>query len=369
MDVVLTVLPGVAPALLRELARTPQLADAPVHVPGPGPARTPDGDASQAGEVRLVLARDAATLAALAGLRTAVAASIVVTAATPRPTGLLATEALAAFDSALEAIAWQRPRVRFTGLRLEAAGSDTPQMVRIAEELAVRAGVPVVEDGDLVVRIRRSTLPGGDVNGWEALVRTTPRPLATRPWRTERYPGALNATIAAAVVDELGVAEDDVFADLMCGSGTLVIERMARGGAEAMVAVDVSPDALEVLTRHLRAARVRGRVTQVLADVRELARDGGGPVEPGTLTRVVANPPWGELLGEHATNETLYADLLDAVDRLGAPGVRAGILTHDIRRFELLLARDARWRVATPGGPPQYFAKGHRPRLFVLERA
>lgn len=374
MEVVLTVLAGAGPALLREIGRTPVLADG-------LNSGLDEATAARLEEVRLTLPPERAALDALRGLRTAVAASIVLTSPAPRPSGLLATEAERGLRAALEAIAWQRPRVRFTGLRLEAAGSHTPLMRQLAESFAQVAGVPVADDGDLAVRVRRS--PAG---GWEALVRTTARPLATRAWRTERYPGALNATIAAAVVDELGVSESDVFADLMCGSGTLVIERLARGPARRTLACDVSPEALAVLTRHLRTARVRGRVEQVCASVAELGAEGGAVALPdgvapargtgadgavtrglrGQLTHIVANPPWGELLGEHETNDRLYAELLDAVDNLGAPQVRAGILTHDIRRFERVLERDPRWRLVAR---PQFFAKGHRPRLFVLVRA
>ncbi|WP_108718812.1 methyltransferase [Miniimonas sp. S16] len=359
-EVVLTVLAGVAPAAQRELERLGW---------GPQPTGTPVATAvpvATAEELRVTLPRSAETMAALQALRTVVAAFLVVTSPAPRPTGLLATAAVRAFAEALEAIAWQRPRVRFHGLRLEAAGAHTPEMGRLATELAELADVPVDDDdGDLVVRVRRAP-----DRGWELLVRTTPRPLATRAWRTESYPGALNATIAAAAVDELGVSPSDAFADLMCGSGTLLIERMARGPAARLLAADASAHAIDTTQRHLRGARVRGRVETRVSDVAALARDGGTPDgEPtlaGAFTTVVANPPWGELWGEHATNATLYADLLDAVDRLGTREVRAGVLTHDIRRFEAVLADDPRWRVVAM---PQFFAKGHRPRLFVLRRA
>ncbi|WP_454293223.1 methyltransferase domain-containing protein [Salana multivorans] len=371
VEAVLTVLPGALPALRRELVRvglTSSPCGGDVEPEDDDGERSDLGSGSTDNELRLVLPRTPETLRALARLRTAVAASLVVVADTPRPTGLLSSEALADLDRVLETISWQRPRVRFTGLRLEAAGSDSPQMRRIAAELADRAGVGVDDEGDLVVRVRRS--PGG---GWEALVRTTPRPLATRPWRTERYPGALNATIAAAVVDELDshceVAPEGrpVVVDLMCGSGTLTLERLARGPVARMVAVDIAPEAVAVLERHQRASRIKGRIEPVVADVADVAR-GGGALDDvrGTADVVMANPPWGELLGEHETNERLYRELLDAADRLGAPGVVVGILTHDIRRFERVLAGDTRWRLVAR---PQFFAKGHRPRLFVLRRA
>lgn len=355
MEVVLVALGGVMPALLQEVRTTAQLASA--HLEEPPEVAT-------ATEVRLRAPRTPEGVRALADLRCAVAAYLAIEVDTPRPSGLTSTQALAAFDRAMEAIAWQRPRVRFTGLRLEAAGSDTDLMRRVAQEFADRAGVPVADDGegDLMVRVRRRG------PGWEALVRTTARPLATRAWRTERYPGALNATIAAAIVTELGVCEQDVVVDLMCGSGTLLIERMARGPAAELYALDRELAALAALRTHLRAARVRGRVEVVQADIADVCAetpDGAARLPYGRATWVVANPPWGELLGEHETNERLYGELLDAVDRLGAPEVVAGILTHDIRRFETLLERDERWRVVAR---PQFFAKGHRPRLFVLRR-
>lgn len=349
LDVVLTVLPGVGPALGRELARAGFAVGA------------IDADDE---EVGLEVPATPESLAALAALRTAVAAHAVLTSPAPRPTGLTATEVLRAFAATLELLARQRPRVRFGALRLEAAGSHTPQMQRVAQELADVAGLEVdADDGDLLVRVRRARWG----RGWELLVRTTPRPLATRAWRTERYPGALNATIAAAVVDELGVehgARDggERFADLMCGSGTLVIERLARGGVGEALAVDVSAEAVATTAVHQRAARVRGRVVARVADVADLPADA---TLAGDYDVVVANPPWGELLGEHETNAALYERLLDAIDHLGAPDVRAGVLTHDIRRFESVLAADPRWRLVAR---PQYFAKGHRPRLFVLAR-
>lgn len=354
----LQVLPGVGPALGRELARAGlvSLADS-------GPRGDAEQVAPEQEEVALAHEVTPDLLAAVGNLRCAVAGYAVLTSPERRPSGLLATPVTRQVRDVLDLLARQRPRVRFTGLRLEAAGSETPLMHRVAEDLAALAGVPVDTDGDLLVRVRRAQ--AGE-SGWELLIRTTPRPLATRAWRTERYPGALNATIAAAVVDEVGLAPS--VADLMCGSGTLTVERLARREVpvERGLAVDLSPDAGEATRRHLRAARLRGKVEVVTGDVLSLGLSPEPPVVAGSYETILCNPPWGELLGEHETNESLYAGLLDAVDRLGSPGVRAGILTHDIRRFERVLEADARWRVERG---PQYFAKGHRPRLYLLTRA
>src|SRR5699024_1600928 len=98
----------------------------------------------------------------------------------------------------------QRPRQRFRALRLEAAGAGTPHMRRLADALAEQAGLPVDGDGDRVVRVRK----GAPAVTWQVLLRPTPRPLATRAWRTENYPRAGGATVAATVTDLLRVGEE-----------------------------------------------------------------------------------------------------------------------------------------------------------------
>lgn len=337
MEIVLQALPGVEPALVAELRRA-----------GLAPSEVSDG------EVRTA----AANLATVRALRTAVAAWIAIQVPTPRPSGALATQVQSAVRGALELMRRQRPRERFSGLRLLAAGAETELMRRVAAELAATTGVQLDDDGDLHMRLRRRG------PGWELLVRTTARPLATRPWRLHRYPGALNATIAAAVVEATDPAPSDRFIDLMCGSGTIVIERLARGGVERIVGCDVDPRAIEIAGEHQRAARLRGRVEWIRADVRELSLPPNAV--PGGFTTLVANPPWGELLGDHAENDALSRELLASAAALAAPGALLAVLTHDIRRFAGAVEAQREWLLADEH---RFFAKGHHPRLFRLRLA
>lgn len=343
----LQVLPGVGPALAAELSRVGALR----------PVASPVVGLDRADELRVDVDPTPAALSEVARLRTAVAASVVVPSPARRPTGLLASEVVVGVRAAHELARRQRPRVAFTGLRLAAAGAGTPVMRAVAAGLADAVALPVDPvDGDLLVRARRRG------PGWELLVRTTPRPLSVRGWRTERYPGALNATIAAAVVEATDPGPGDRFADLMCGSGTLLIERLARGRPERLLGCDVAPEAVAATLAHYRAARLRGPVDVRRCDLRDLRLPAG---DPG-FTTLVANPPWGELLGDHADNERLYAVLLDAAHRLAGEGALLAVLTHDLRRFGRVLAAQHRW---VPVDEHRFFAKGHHPRLFRLRRA
>ncbi len=316
-------------------------------------------EARQLGFARLVgpteLTVSTADLDAVRSLRRVVAASTSLTVPARRPRELLETSVQQRLGELLEDLRRQRPRQRFHGLRLEAAGSDTPDMRRLAQALAELAGLTVRPDGDLVVRVRR----GGPAGTWQVLLRTTPRPLATRAWRTVDYPGAVNATIAATVLDLLEVGGEDALLDMTCGSGTFLVEQLSAVAPARAVGVDLDAAAIAAAEQHQRVARRRGRIDWITGDVLEVDLEGG-------FTRIVTNPPWGTLHGEHEANEQLLADLLRRAAELAAPQARLGVLTHEITRMHRVLETAAAgWR---PLREHRFFQKGHHPRLFLLER-
>lgn len=317
-------------------------------------------EARRLGAARLVTPTELALrtddLDAVRSLRRVVAASTSLTVPARRPRELLETSVQQRLGELLTQIRRQRPRQRFRGMRLEAAGADTPDMRRLGSAVAELAELPVDAEGDLVVRVRKGATPVT----WQVLLRTTPRPLSTRAWRTVNYPGAVNATIAATVLDRLEVREQDSLLDMTCGSGTFLVEQLHQQAPARAVGVDLDPAALDAARAHQRAARRKGRIEWVDGDVRTVE------LEPG-FTRVVTNPPWGTLHGEHETNQELLADLLERAAQLSAPQARLGVLTHEIVRMQRVMeTAPSGWR---PLGEHRFFQKGHHPRLFLLERS
>lgn len=354
-------------------ASTPTSAPARALAPAPevvleildGCAELAAQEASVLGPVRIVGPTEAVVdtddLTGAAALRRSVAAYLCIRIPARRPQELLETSVMRHLGQALQRLQQLRPRsARFTGLRLAAAGAGTPVMERLAQELAAAVDLPVdAEDGDLLVRVRPAARTEGAPRAWEVLARLTPRPLSTRAWRTVDYPGAVNATIAACVMTLMDISGEDELLDMTCGSGTLLIEQSFLAAPRRAVGVDLAPAAIEAARAHQRSARRKGRIDWIVGDV--LTAD-----LPGGFTRIVANPPWGEIHGEHATNQDLLASLLARADELGAPGCRVGILTHEIRRMHAVLADPAcAW---TAVDEHRFFQKGHHPRLFRLRR-
>ena len=378
-----TFLPGLADVVADEIVERLAFARPPLPAPGRDDAVRVDLDGP---------------LAQVLELRTAVAAFVVRHFDVPRPRSLTSGDHLARIVDAMYA------SLRVGGsssFRFEAAGSGSATFARLAELLHEATGLAYrPDDGELVVRVVRGHAHRPDVDpGWDVLVRLGPRPLSARRWREVDFPGAANATIAAAMSRLAGVRPQDRVLNLMCGSGTLLVERLLTGPAAAAAGVDDDPAALEATTTNLRAAGLRvgtaapatGLVPDVRAGtpgtrvtagaraagpttVRLVQADATSPsalaaaLDDETYDLVLADPPWGTLHGSHETGAALHTGLLAAAHAVTAPGGRLVVLTHEVRIMERALAGAA--ALWSPAGPPlRVFAKGHHPGIWVLLRA
>jgi tRNA (guanine6-N2)-methyltransferase len=296
----------------------------------------------------------------LLGLRTIVAAFAVLTFPVPRPRSLTSGEYLPRIVDTIQAVRGLGPVPRPASFRLDAAGHGSAGFRRLAEELARATGLPHDQhDGDLVLRFRRAA---ERPDGWDVLVRLSTRPLSDRPWRVRDFPGAANATVAAAMARLTRPRPQDRVANLLCGSGTLLVERLLAGPARLAVGVDRDRAVLEACQQNLAAAGLGDRTLLLAGDIADDAWLAHGPYDV-----LLADPPWGTLLGDHAANPALYATLLERAHHAAAPGARLAVLTHEIRLMERCLER-ARglWE---PEGVTRVYQKGHHPRIYLLRRA
>lgn len=269
----------------------------------------------------------------------------------PRPRGLLGHQQLGELTAFLKEVIEVGGHASF---RIGAAGRESSVMQRIAEELQTALQLPhEPETGELLIRI----LPQQQGEGWDVLARITRRPLSARAWRECNMAGGLNATIAYAAHKLAGQRDNDRIFNPMSGSGTLLIERALMGPYDAMVGVDINPDAVRCAQTNIRAAKREIEVAQIDA------LHTGLPARSFDL--VMADLPWGDAIGTHGGNEALYPAFLKEMHRLTSQRGRLCVITHEIRLFERVLAEQQKWNAHELF---QVASGGHHPKAYLLSK-
>jgi tRNA (guanine6-N2)-methyltransferase len=306
--------------LMRRFPKHIKLVPAPAHKPAT--LRYPYG------AIRFVFTGD---LRALLLLQTVLVVYLVHHFPVPRPKALLGDEHFRVLLAQIAAVRALLPTRAYATFYLSAAGSDSTVMERLSDEIAQNTGLSrASHEGDLQIALRR---PVDDGEGWECLVRLSPRPLATRAWRVCNFHGALNATVANAMVRLTQPRARDVFLNIACGSGTLLVERLAAGAA--------------------------AKIELHAWDARAL------PLPDHSVDTLCADLPFGNLVGSHRDNVSLYPAILAESSRVARPGARLVVISHEVHLMEELVSQSGTWQAEQT---IRVTLGGLNPRIFVLRR-
>ncbi|MFW5709370.1 MAG: methyltransferase domain-containing protein [Chloroflexota bacterium] len=291
-------------------------------------------------------------LASLQELKSIVAPYIVLKYAIPRPKALLGHQH---FQQLMETIAIVRTEQgsHFNTFSISAAGSHSSVMQRIRQTIAESTGLMYQDEtGDLLLRIRR--VP----DGWEVLLRIGDRPASTRFWRVCNMPGALNAPVAYAICKLAGIDGNSRVANLMCGSGSLMIETALNFQPEAVLGYDYDLQALDCACQNLKAAGL-SRLPLIAADVRAL------PLPAASVDVIIADLPFGQRIGAHAINESLYPDVMKEAARVSRENAVFAFITHELRLTDQMLVKQKSWQLIHSR---QIALRGLHPRIYLLRK-
>jgi tRNA (guanine6-N2)-methyltransferase len=291
-------------------------------------------------------------------LRIPVAVYLILHFDIPRPKALLGHQHFTRLTGQIDRVRGLHPSGAFHTFRFSAAGKDSAIFTRLKDALADYTHMTnEPDDADLMLRVRPALSRS---SGWEVLIRTTPRPLATRAWRVRDRPGALNATIAAAMIEMSAPRPDDRFFNPMCGSGTLLIERALRAPAQVIGGCDTDLEALRCAHANIDAAGLADQIEAFEMDATSL------DIPDAVFDVICTDLPWGQLSGSHVSNADLYPAALTEFARVAAPRCRLVALTHEVTLFEHLLNQFAdRWHLHTI---QMVYQGGLHPRIYLLER-
>lgn len=296
--------------------------------------------------------------AELNSLRTVVANYLLLHFDIPRPKALLGHEHLTRLTGQIDRVRGMNEAGAFNTFRFSAAGKHSTVFDRLRDAIAEHTNLAnTPEDADLLIRVRPSKIKP---RGWDVLIRTTPLPLSTRSWRKINLQGALNATIAAAMVELTEPTPQDAYFNLMCGSGTLLIERAAWGPATAIAGNDNDPGVLEIADVNIKAAGYTDDIELLMMDIKQME------LPDGVVDVITVDPPWGQVIGTGSLVDVLYPPIINEAARIAAPGCRMVAISHAIHAFERALDQAAdKWRREEV---IKVFQGGLHPRIYRLTR-
>jgi len=252
-----------------------------------------------------------------------------------RPSAILGDEQ---FWKLLQVVEHVRPSLAGAStLRLSAAGAGTQPMVRLAAALCQAMDLRRASGAaDVLVRVRRTL---DDARGWQVLIRVGCRPISARSWRVCDMPGALDASIAAVLVELANPSPTHRFLNIACGSGTLCVERLRHAPAVAVIGVDIAPGGLVHAHANLRAAGHAAGVSLLRADASCL------PLRQGSIDQIVSDLPFGMVVGSPRDNERLYPAFLAEAGRVAAASAKLVAITASRRLFEGAVRDAEQWKL------------------------
>lgn len=150
-------------------------------------------------------------------------------------------------------------------------------------------------------------------------LRLSDRTMRHRNYQIAHLPASLRPSVAAAMVLLTGPKDDDVFLDPMCGSGTLLAERMLAGKYRQVLGGDLVGRHVDIAQQNLAGLGEHWSVNRW--DARKL------PLASASVDAVATNPPFGKQVGSRQEIEQLYPAVLAELARVLKPGGRAVILS------------------------------------------
>ena len=143
--------------------------------------------------------------------------------------------------------------------------------------------------------------------------------------------------------------------DPFCGSGTLLLE-LERVVSTGLIGVDISERALDAARENAAAAHSNARF--VHKDILKFE-----PRDPFDL--ILSNMPFGNRVGTHSANETLYRDFVHALPKLLASGGIAVLYTMEHKLLTTCLKTEPALALAAELTTE---AGGLNPRVTVVRR-
>ncbi len=239
--------------------------------------------------------------------------------------------------------------------RISAAGSESETYKEIIKKISHFTGLSYdKKDGDILIRFRKSLNSKASV--WEVLIRLSSRPLSFREWKKNNFNGALNPILANILYDLATPKKGDSMLNVMCGSGTILIEAFFRKKLTRIVGIDNNKEVLTLCEENIKNAKC--------SDIEIFEMDACNlKFKDNEFNFALLDFPWGENVGDKKDNLKLYTKTLNELRRVVKKGGKIGAISQDIHSLELAI-KSCNLSIT---GRKKVWQGGFFPEIFILE--
>ncbi len=192
--------------------------------------------------------------------------------------------------------------------------------------------------------------------------RLSDRTMRHRYKKRVELPASLRPSMAAALVFLTEPQADDIFLDPMCGSGTILLERLNSGPSQLILGGDIEPDRVGAARQNMPKPR-KGRKKRALSirqwDARQL------PLEDASIDKVATNLPFGKQIGSRQELDSLYTAVFAELERVVRPKGRIVLLSSEFDLVKACIRRRPHLHIVTGYSVA---ILGHWGRIHIIER-
>jgi 23S rRNA G2445 N2-methylase RlmL len=189
-------------------------------------------------------------------------------------------------------------------------------------------------------------------------VRLSDRTMRHRPYQVVSRPASLRPSVAAAMVWLTDPSQHDVFVDPMCGSGTILAERMLAAPYQAVRGGDISVESVRAATENLSSLQQPFQVEQW--DACAL------PLDTDSVHKAATNLPFGKQIGSPDELRRLYPCFFRELGRVLQPGGIATVLSSEYELVKDTIRQLPALRIITGYS---IAVLGQWGRLYIIQKA
>lgn len=193
-------------------------------------------------------------------------------------------------------------------------------------------------------------------------LRLSDRTMRHRYKKRVELPASLRPSVAAAMVFLTQPEATDTFMDPMCGSGTILLERLYGGPSKLILGGDVQDDRVNASRQNMprpRKGRKKRELTIRQWDARQL------PLDDSSVDKVATNLPFGKQIGTQQELKGLYSAVFSELQRVVKPNGRIVLLSSDYELVKSLMRAQPKLQIATGYSVATL---GHWARIHIVNR-